>query len=251
MNTLEPQQRAASNPVGYDYNSIQTGYYDHVYRKKAGIQSKWHHLKFAHIRAQIPSGVRHLDIGCGPGTFIGSLDESIESIGVDIAADQIKYARANYGSPQKQFELVDADQLPFADDAFDVATCVELVEHLARDNGARLAAEIRRVLRPGGVLLMTTPDYGGAWPMLEWLVNRLGDVSYEDQHITHFNKLDLANMLADAGFENTCVGRYQFLSPFFTPFGWKFADQVARLEPKFLTAKLGFLLLAEASSDKV
>lgn len=250
MNDREAIQRIESNPVEFDYDSIQTGYYDQVYRRKAGIQSKWHHLKFAHIRSQIPPGARHLDIGCGPGTFIGSLDESTESTGVDIAADQIEYARTTYGSARKRFEVIDEGRLPYPDNTFDVATCVELVEHLPRDQGQHLAAETRRVLRPGGLLLLTTPDYGGAWPMLEWLVNRIGDVSYEDQHITHFSRPTLTDMLAETGFEETQVERYQFMSPFFAPFGWKFADQVARIEPRFLTAALGFLLLAKASSSK-
>lgn len=251
MSNMETRHNSDLGGGEFDYDSIEAGYYDRVFRKKAGIQSKWHHLKFAHIKTQLKSPVRHLDIGCGPGTFIGTLDETLDSIGVDIAAEQIAYARATYGTERKRFELVEADRLPFPDDSFDVVTCVELIEHLETDEGVRLATEAKRVLQPGGSLLLTTPDYGGAWPLLEWLVNRLGGVSYEDQHITHFTRSKLTAMLHEAGFEETRVERYQFLSPFVAAIGWEIADRFARIEPRFLTSKLGFLLLAKASSPQV
>ena len=74
------------------YDSIEWGYYDRVFRRCAGIQSKWHHLKFARIRSEMSNYDTHLDIGCGPGTFIGTLKSSALSVGVDIAENQIAYA---------------------------------------------------------------------------------------------------------------------------------------------------------------
>lgn len=236
----------------FDYDAIGGGYYDRVFHRGRGIQSKWHHLKFAALRARIATGARHLDIGCGPGTFIGTLDPSIESVGVDIAAAQIDHAREAYAAPNRRFEIAEAGRpLPFADSGFDVVTCVELAEHLPEDTVRVLFAEARRVLRPGGLLLTTTPDYGGLWPALEWLLNRTGDVSYEDQHITHFTRRRFAAILSEAGFAEIRVTRYQWLAPFAAAIGWKMADLVARMEPRWLTARLGFLLLAEARGGKI
>ncbi|MDA1324503.1 MAG: class I SAM-dependent methyltransferase [Proteobacteria bacterium] len=232
----------------FDYNSIETGYYDRVFRKCAGIQSKWHHQKFAHIRDRIGPATRHLDIACGPGTFIGTIGETVESTGVDVAASQIEYARAAYGSDRKHFDIVQPGKLPYGDSAFDVATCVELLEHLTPAEGQALLLEAKRVIRPGGVLLLSTPDYGGAWPLLEWILNRRGSVSYEDQHITHFTQSRLTSFLEQAGFENVKVERYQFLAPFLAPLGWSFADCFAKIEPRWLTSRLGFLLFATAVS---
>lgn len=248
MSNMETRLNSDLGGVEFDYDSIETGYYDHVFRKQAGIQSKWHHLKFARIRSHLHPPLRHLDVACGPGTFIGTLDESINSVGVDIAAEQLDYARATYASAQKRFELIDAGKLPFPDNSFDAVTCIELVEHLERDDSVQLATEMKRVLRPGGNLVLTTPDYGGAWPMLEWVVNRVGGVSYEDQHITRFTRSSLGAMLEQAGFKEPQVERYQFIAPFLASFGWDFADRVARIEPSFLTSRLGFLLLATASA---
>ena len=111
----------------FDYNSIEAGYYDRVFHKRAGSQSKWHHLKFAPIRDRIGATADHLDIACGPGTFIGTIGQTVESTGVDIAASQIDYARAAYGSERKNFDIVKPGELPYGDSTFDVATCVEVV----------------------------------------------------------------------------------------------------------------------------
>jgi 2-polyprenyl-3-methyl-5-hydroxy-6-metoxy-1,4-benzoquinol methylase len=240
---LTPDRSAAD----FDYETIETGYYDRVFHKRAGIQSKWHHLKFAAIRDRIAPASRHLDIACGPGTFIGTISETVDSTGIDIAATQIEYARSAYGSDGKKFEIVKPGRFPYDDGAFDIATCVELLEHLTPTDGQALLVEAKRVIRPGGTLLLTTPDYGGGWPILEWILNRTGDVSYEDQHITHFTRSRLKLFLEQAGFEDVKVDRYQFLAPFVAPFGWAFADRFAEMEPRWLTSRLGFLLFATAT----
>lgn len=246
--TSHPSKTKA--PTTFDYDAIDAGYYDRVFDKAQGIQSKWHHLKFDRIRKYLEPNQYHLDIACGPGTFIGTLDETIKSVGVDIASPQIAYARDKYGAPHRQFELVDGGRLPFSSNTFDVLTCIELAEHLPVDECRALFEEAGRVAKPGGRFLVTTPDYGGLWPALEWILNRVGEVSYEDQHITHFTRRSLLSLLAEAGFEEIEVTRYQFMAPFTVPLGWRFADLFARWEPKLVTSRLGFLLIAEARGPK-
>ena len=240
---LTPDTKTAD----FDYDTIETGYYDRVFHRRAGIQSKWHHLKFAPLRDRIGPAARHLDIACGPGTFIGTIDGTVDSTGIDVAASQIEYARAAYGSGQKKFDIVKPGEFPYGDGAFDVATCVELLEHLTPAEGRDLLGEAKRVIRPGSTLLLTTPDYGGAWPVLEWILNRKGPVSYEDQHITHYTRSSLKQFLEQAGFEDVTVERYLFLSPFLAPLGWGVADRFAKIEPGWLTSRLGFLLFAAAA----
>lgn len=233
----------------FAYDSIDVGYYDRIYHRNAGVQSAWHHQKFDHVRAMIAPGSRHLDIGCGPGTFIGGLDETIQSIGVDIAQAQIDYAQKQYGSASKSFVKIEPGPIPFVDHSFDVVTSIELMEHLDKDAGLALMKEARRVLKPSGVFMLTTPDYGGGWPALEWIVNRVGELSYEDQHITHFTRASLTDTLAQAGFRHVDVERFQFLSPFAAVLGFGAARRISHLEPRFLTSRLGFLLLGVARAD--
>jgi hypothetical protein len=66
--------------MAYSYDSIPVGYFDAVFQRRAGVQSKWHHDKFRRIIAEIGKTGRHLDFGCGPGTLIGLLDQEVRSV---------------------------------------------------------------------------------------------------------------------------------------------------------------------------
>lgn len=231
----------------YDYDAIGPGYYDEVYRRGSGIQSKWHHLKFNHVRSRLPADcTRLLDIGCGPGTFIGALPDTIDATGTDLASAQIDYANARYGSSTHRFLSVGAGPLPFDAGSFDAVTLIELVEHLERSVTEALLAEALRVLRPGGKLLLTTPNYAGFWPILEKVVNARAPVTYEDQHITFFTPARLRTLLADGGFVRVRVSTFQGVAPFVAALNWKLADRLQKFENPLLRPALGFLLLGEA-----
>lgn len=239
----------ASQPPAFDYDSIPVGYYDEVFRRGRGIQSKWHHQKFARVREEIAPGSRLLDVACGPGTFIGSLPAGISCTGIDIAKAQIDYAHAHYATTERRFALMAPGNLPVASDSFDVVTIVELIEHITAAEAAQLFTECRRVLRPGGKIVVTTPNYACLWPALEFLTNRLGKVSYEDQHITKYRAPSLRELFHTAGFADPQVDTCLFSAPFFAALGWSLADTVARLEPAFLTQRFGHLLIGRATKS--
>ena len=228
----------------FDYDSIEWGYYDRVFRRNAGAQSKWHHLKFDRIRSEMSTYDTHLDIGCGPGTFISTLKSSALSVGVDIAENQIAYAQSRYESANHQFKRFDAITLPFEAETFQVVTMIELIEHLSMKDNVALMGEAFRVLQPNGLILVSTPNYASLWPLVEVLVNRFGEVSYEHQHITRFNRFSLDVLMQRAGFCHIQVNAYQFIAPFFACLNWRLADVVHRLEPQNLVSRFGLLLLA-------
>jgi 2-polyprenyl-3-methyl-5-hydroxy-6-metoxy-1,4-benzoquinol methylase len=237
---------SAGGPGTFDYDSISQGYYDEVYRRRRGVQSKWHHLKFSRFRRELAAYRRHLDIGCGPGTFIGSLGAEHQSTGIDIASGQITYARAHYAGAGRDFTVVETGPLPCAEGSFDAVTLIELIEHLPEEENLALLREALRVLRPGGKLLVSTPNYGGAWPLVEALVNRFGETSYAEQHITRYDRRALRELMARAGGEGVAVRAYMGIAPFSAFLGWGVADLVSRLEPAFLTNAYGLLLFATA-----
>ena len=186
---------------------------------------------------------RHLDLGCGPGTLIGLLDERFISTGIDISTTEIDYARREYESESKRFFAISARALPVDWRNYDVATAVEVVEHLAPEElDDVLRATIER-LRPGGKLIVTTPNFHSAWPLVEVLVNRFGEVNYASQHIDRFTAGLLRQLLQDLGLKDVRVHRYLALAPFAAPLGWWVADTLARLERGPLERVAGLLLL--------
>jgi 2-polyprenyl-3-methyl-5-hydroxy-6-metoxy-1,4-benzoquinol methylase len=229
----------------FDYDAIPVGYYDHVYATRRGIQSKWHHLKFDRFRERMKGFHRHLDVGCGAGTFIGTLPaDEHTSLGIDIAQSQIDYANRQYGGSNRRFEVVEAGPLPFPEAAFDVVTTIELIEHLTEEISVSLLRDCLRVLRPGGLLLVSTPNYGSAWPLVETAVNKLGKVDYAQQHITHFNRSRVRATMEQAGASEISVRGYMLIAPFAAAVSWALSDAIDRLEPASVVDHCGLLLFA-------
>ncbi len=101
-------------------------------------------------------GKRVLDIACGTGYGIGLLRKHASYVvGVDIDASAAQEAKKETGD-NGAVMLADGLGLPFADDTFDTVTSFETLEHL--HSRREFLAELRRVLTPGGKLLLSTPN---------------------------------------------------------------------------------------------
>jgi SAM-dependent methyltransferase len=115
----------------------------------------------AAVLAQRTGAQRIVDVGCGDGSathLVSSLDARNTVIGVDWSATALAQARAR-GLLVVQGG-VDTSGLPLPDGCADVVIMSELIEHLVDTDTA--VDEVRRVLRPGGVLLLSTPNLA-AW----------------------------------------------------------------------------------------
>lgn len=103
------------------------------------------------------SGKTVLDAACGTGYGSALLAETAQAVaGVDIARDAVEYAREHFGSPKVRFAQADCLTLPFPDGRFDLVAAFEIIEHL--DNPEAFLAELRRVLDPAGLLILSTPN---------------------------------------------------------------------------------------------
>jgi SAM-dependent methyltransferase len=107
--------------------------------------------------ARLAHGRRVLDSGCGTGYGANELAASAACVvGVDIAPEATLYARAHSTHPNTSFLQASATALPFSPGAFDLVTAFEVIEHLASSRD--LLSEARRVLAPGGLFLVSTPN---------------------------------------------------------------------------------------------
>ena len=185
----------------FDYSGIPVGFYDDVARGGSAIRRAWHLQKFQRVRDCLPrgEGMAVLDVGCFAGTFLSLLDEHwfTRQLGVDILPDQIAYANAHYAGAHRRFEAIhDVSEIHNLNEQFDCVTCIEVIEHLPGDVIARLVENVAQVLKPGGSFVLSTPNYASTWPLVEVMLNRFSDVSYEEQHITKFNAFNLEKKLA-------------------------------------------------------
>jgi SAM-dependent methyltransferase len=123
----------------------------------------WYRGRRRIIRAELdqlplPAHARVLDAGCGSGRTLEELTDYGEVAGIELSPDAAELAR---GRGLGEIVVGRLEQLPWEPDHFDLITCLDVIEHTPDD---RLTlAELRRVCRPGGFLLVTVPAYQALW----------------------------------------------------------------------------------------
>lgn len=127
-------------------------------------------------------------------------------------------------------------------------TVIELIEHLSPDTAVRLLSEARGLLAPGGILVVTTPNYRSLWPLIELGVNAVSPVTYVEQHINKYRRSLLGGHLAAAGYRDVSIGTAVGLAPFAAVFGLGAAKALHGLEARLKHLGVGNLLLATARS---
>ena len=228
------------NKKKYNYNDIDFGFYDEIFYKNKGVRSAWHFTKFDYIKKKINKKNIHLDIGCGSGTFISLLNNK-ESYGIDISSKQIKYATKKYGKKNKKFYSF-TKRIPFKKNYFDSISLIELIEHLSDREIYILFKEIFRVLKPNGVIHITTPNYLSFWPLLEIILNQISKVSYEHQHINKFNLFNIIKITKRLRLRIVEKKTFILIGPFLAFFSFEISKLWINFD-KFLTKIFpGFLI---------
>ncbi|MDC3379226.1 class I SAM-dependent methyltransferase [Planctomycetota bacterium] len=225
----------------FDYSGIPEGYYDRIFREGTPVRRCWHLLKFSRVvECFPPEGGAILDVGCFAGTFLSTIskDEFGRQLGVDILPRQIEYAQREFGASFREFRAIrSVDEIRELGETFDCVTSIEVVEHLSPDEIRRLLDAISSVLRPGGTLIMSTPNYLSGWPLLEIVLNRLSDVDYTEQHITKLDYLTVFSRLReiypsfDSKFSIDFKATSHLLAPWLAPLSMGLATGVSKLIP--------------------
>jgi SAM-dependent methyltransferase len=129
---------------------------------------------------------RILDVGCGTGANLLMLSQYGDAQGVDVSEDALAFCRER---GLENVKLGAAEKLPYDDGTFDLVTALDVVEHL--DDDLAGLREMRRVLRPGGRVLLFVPTFMFLWGLQD-------DVS---NHRRRYRMPELGRVLEQAGFE--------------------------------------------------
>ncbi|MBX9578563.1 MAG: glycosyltransferase [Chthoniobacterales bacterium] len=115
------------------------------------------HLHRYALASEIVKGKRVLDIASGEGYGSEMLSRTAASVvGVDIDSGTIEHAQKKYRKENLFFKKGRCEQIPLLDHSVDVVVSFETIEHL--DDHQKMLSEIKRVLTPGGILIVSTPD---------------------------------------------------------------------------------------------
>jgi len=172
-----------------------------VYREYA----KSRDLKIATARPRLAAirqrtkGTRLLDVGCATGFFMeAAAEEGFDVRGVEFSTVAISLARPDI---RERIVRGDVNELLSREaEQFDVVTAFDIIEHV--QNPANFLNELREILKPGGVLAISSPDtghvlrylMGSRWPMLQPM-----------QHTVLFSRRGIAALLERCGFQDVQV----------------------------------------------
>lgn len=132
----------------------------------------------------LPTGAQILDAGCGSGRNMLELAHYGTVNGVELSPTSVAAAKARHTGEVTQGSI---DALPFEDDSFDLITSLDVLEHIEDDRAA--LRELRRVARPGGLLLLTVPAY-------PWLWSSHDEINH---HCRRYTRATLLAAAAEAG----------------------------------------------------
>ncbi|MEK7477012.1 MAG: class I SAM-dependent methyltransferase [Candidatus Coatesbacteria bacterium] len=195
-------------PREYDLMyAIEETYWWYVAKREIVVRIIRHWIK--------PRGpLEILDIGCGTGGNLLALRRFGPATGCDISAEAVAYAKGR--GLDDIVHQPDPQRLPFPDGRFDLVTALEVLEHAGDDVG--LLREIGRVLKPGGVALLSVPAFPALWSVHDEAAH----------HRRRYRKAGLLGAIREAGLTTVRVTYLDgFLLPLIVPVRWV-RDRIVR-----------------------
>ncbi len=165
-----------------EYQSLadrETTYFWHVGRREILKEALLRYLKDS-------TNLSILDVGCGTGGNIILLKEFGNVTGIDFSDEALRLAG---GKGFDKLVRADATAMPFSDNTFDLVSALDTIEHIAED--LKVVQESFRVLKPGGIFLVTVPAYPWLWSQHDEAIH----------HVRRYYRRELVNKLKEGGFK--------------------------------------------------
>jgi ubiquinone/menaquinone biosynthesis C-methylase UbiE len=176
-------------------------------RIEDSIDTPWwgeHDQRYVEALKHIDKNFTILDIACGNGFGTYKLYEQTQNvvIGGDVSDEALIYCKKKYQKHLKKdtfdFRKLDATALDFKDNTFNAVVSFETIEHIADYN--KVIAEFKRVLKPGGILLLSTPNI---------VVSSPDGIVVNPYHVKEFTYDELSSLLSP--FQTCSIGGQQYV----------------------------------------
>jgi SAM-dependent methyltransferase len=197
-------------------------YFNHAYfesrRELSPRMARKFERRAARLRSFFPGDrkLASLDIGCDTGAFVeylGQGDRAFRAIGIDISPAAVEAGRAR----GLDLRCGDLESLAFPAESLDIVTAYDLIEHLS--DPLSFLREAHRILKPGGVLALETPNFGGLVFRIGRLLARLGPLRatleplqarlWPKFHVQYFTRDSMASALRGNGFADFRVEKLE------------------------------------------
>lgn len=222
-----------------DKISIAGDYQYTALNKGSAPQRFWHRTRLQEAIKDllIKPGYSILDAGCGSGLLTAFIAEALPSVsitGIDGNAAAIDFCRRQWVHlPNARFIEGRIDELTAWPDAgTDGIAFLEVIEHITREQAFNVLREFHRILRPGGLLVVSTPNRKSLWPLQERIMDilRLVPRLKGAQHETLYSGAELEKMAASAGFATASRRTILFMGPWLATLSKRWADRMHRWE---------------------
>lgn len=229
-------------------STLEPGYYDNILhkgvKKGRGVQTNWHRITLLHCQKYIKKTHKHLDYACGPGTLIGKFSQA-DSIGVDIAEKQINYAVKKYS---KEGSFLTTKEFEFNEykDTFDIITILGLIEFLTDKEIEILLKNIYISLKPGGTLIITTPNFNS---LIYKLADMMKIVNWSGQHKNKFNTTSIKQLFKGNPLNIVKQKKVLTYGILFSVINLKIGYLFNKIFEKILLNTQGFLIIVELKKE--
>lgn len=186
----------------------------------------------------LKAGDKVLDVGCGDGFFlysISALPIELTLVGFDNDKRILTIARKNLANRKLRLVYGDAAAMPFTENSFNQAIMTEVLEHVKNERKA--LAEVYRILKPNGILVLTVPSYNFPflWDPLNWTLQNIFGTHISGtnffagiwaRHLRLYKRENLQELINNAGFK---IEEMEELTTRCLPFNHYLVNVVARL----------------------
>lgn len=227
---------------------IEGAYQYHALYHGNPVQRFWHLSKQLVIDQFLPPqpGEQVLDVGCGSGVIAHHLAQlGARVTAVDGNQEAIDFANQTFASESLRFVHGLVDDTFLLDSPVDKIYCLEVIEHVYYEQALAMLHNFYGLLRPGGHVLLTTPNYRSLWPIIEFLCDTFMSTAKMggDQHVCHYTSSRLKYLARHTGFHLEHLRSFCLFAPWLAPLSVTVAKRVHTLEVH-APLRVGALLVA-------